>query len=293
MAAVIGMFYADMSFAAESVPLWNKVMPGEAKIEGEERYLDERVYNVRNPALLPRLPGESKMNGTAVIIFPGGGYERLSIVKEGEEVAVWLNELGIAAFIVKNRLKEFGHPAPLMDGLRAVQLVRKNAQQWKIDPEKIGVLGFSAGGHLASSVGVHFNRPEYNQGAKEEFSARPDFMVLIYPVITFMDPYAHVGSRRALLGESEPIELAQLYSNELHVSDTTPPTFLVHGSSDTGVPVENSILFYQALRAHNIPAELHIYQIAEHGFGLRAGQGPASDWPQRCEEWFRVNSLIQ
>ena len=280
------------AIADDKILLWRKTPPVAAKIGGEERFEDERVYNVRKPEMLLRLAPKETMNGTAVIIFPGGAYQRLSIIKEGEEIAAWLNGLGISAFIVKNRLMEFGHPAPLMDGLRAVQLVRKNAERWNINPAKIGILGFSAGGHLAASVGVHFEDTKFLVNDLKNISARPDFMVLIYPVITFKDPYTHAGSRTALLGEEFSQDLIQFYSNETQVNPLTPPTFLVHGNSDTTVPAENSILFYQALRANNIPAELHIYQVAAHGFGLRAGQGPASEWPQRCEEWFKVNSLL-
>lgn len=275
------------------IPLWQQQpVPVNAKAGGEETQIDEHVFNVREPALTPYLPERDRANGTAVVIFPGGGYERLAITKEGEEAAAWLNGLGVTAFVVKYRLKEFGHPAPLMDGLRAVQTVRRDAKRWHIDPQRIGVLGFSAGGHLASSVVTHFDDKRFLGEDRRTVSARPDFMILLYPVITFDDALTHPGSRRALLGEQPDAEWIKYYSNELHVTANTPPAFLVHSGNDQSVPVENSLLFYRGLRAAGVPVEMHLYQNAPHGFGLRPGHGAASAWPKLCEAWLLANGLL-
>ncbi|MBN1379868.1 MAG: alpha/beta hydrolase [Gammaproteobacteria bacterium] len=282
----------SVNILAEPIPLWSGDMPVKSKQPGQERYEDERVYNVRVPEIIPYLAAKNNASGAAVLIFPGGGYEKLSIVKEGKEIANWLNSLGVSAFIVKYRLQEFGHPAPLMDGLRAIQIVRSKASEWNIDPHKIGVLGFSAGGHLASSVATHYDQRDYLYGDLTSVAARPDFMILLYPVITFSDPYAHQGSVEALLGEKPAADLIEFYSNEIHVNINTPPTFLMHSSTDESVPMENSMKFYTILRQAKVPVEMHIYQNAEHGFGMREGQGPASEWPALCEQWLRLNRYI-
>lgn len=286
------LLVSSYSFA-ESITLWPDEMPVSPQQPGEEVFEDERIYNVRVPELIAYPAPEDKANGTAVLIFPGGAYEKLSIIKEGTEVAEWLNTLGVSAFVVKYRLREYGHPAPLMDGLRAMQIVRGGAKRWHVDSQKIGILGFSAGGHLASSIGVHFKNNHYLSGDLFSVSARPDFMILIYPVISFSGPYAHRGSREALLGSNPSKELIKFYSTELHADVATPPAFLIHSSTDDSVPMENSLVFYMALRKAGIPAEIHIYQRAQHGFGLRKGQGPASEWPRLCESWLRLNGWIE
>jgi acetyl esterase/lipase len=233
-------------------------------------------------------------NGTAVIVMPGGGYNLLSIVKEGHEVADWLNSRGISAFILKYRLREYGQPAPLLDALQAMRLLRHRAPEFNIHPARIGVLGFSAGGHLAASASNHYDEPQYAvDPVLAATGARPDFAILIYPVISVREPYVHVGSRAAMLGENPSQELLEYYSNELQVTAGTPPTFLAHGGDDRSVPVENSLLYYDALRKAGVPSELHVYQHAPHGFGLRPVDGPADEWPRRCEEWLRLNGLIK
>lgn len=276
-----------------AIPLWTSI-PGTAKEPGTEYLEDERIHNVREPVLIPRPAPAKTANGTAVIVMPGGGYNLLSIVKEGHEVADWLNSLGVSAFILKYRLREFGHPAPLLDALQAVRLLRHRAAEFNIHPARIGVLGFSAGGHLAASASNHFDDPSHAvDSALAATSARPDFAVLVYPVISVHEPYVHAGSRSAMLGENPSKELLDYYSNELQVTSGTPPTFLAHGRDDRSVPVENSILYYNALLKAGVPAELHVYQHAPHGFGLRPVDGPADQWPKRCEEWLRFNELIK
>jgi acetyl esterase/lipase len=279
--------------AGAVIPLWPEGVPGLLPTAGPEVVADDRVSNVHAPSLLAYLAPAGHNTGTAAIICPGGGYTRLAIDHEGFAVARWLNGLGVSAFILKYRLKEYGHPAPLRDVLRAVRLVRAAAPRWGIDPARLGVIGFSAGGHLASTAGTLYDAPEGRTGADlDRVSARPDFLVLVYPVISLRPPYAHAGSREALLGKNPPADLVDHLSTDLQVTRDTPPTFLVHTTADTTVPVENSINFYLALRRAGVPAEMHVYVAGPHGFGMNPGHGPTSDWPARCAEWMTATGLI-
>ncbi len=249
------------------------------------------------PSLTIYLPPEEKATGAAVVICPGGGYGHLAMDHEGHQIAQWLNSFGVAGFILKYRHRNsgagYGHPAPLQDAQRAVRTVRARATEWRIDPNRIGILGFSAGGHLASSAGTHFqNRYSRVKDSIDKVSCRPDFMILIYPVISFTEWCAHSGSRRNLLGKSPDKELVENLSNEKQITPQTPPTFLVHGNDDTGVPPENSIFFYLALRKAKVPTEMHIYENGRHGFGLGKQHGAVSSWPLRCEEWMRGRELL-
>ncbi len=246
------------------------------------------------PTLTVFLPGQEKATGTGVVIFPGGGYSHLAMGKGGYKVARWFNNLGIAAFVVKYRLgMRYHHPSQLMDGNRAVQMVRKNAQQWDVNPDKVGIMGFSAGGHLASTVGTHFDTgdPDSSDPFKT-YSSRPDFMILIYPVITMKKDFTHMGSRMHLLGEDPDPGLVQKMSNETQVTDQTPPTFLVHTSNDSGVPVKNSVQFYTALRNAGVPAEMHVYEDGPHGFGLAEQYDLLSGWTDLCENWLKHRGLM-
>ena len=300
LALVLGGALAAASLAqsggiarAETIPLWPEGVPGAIANAGAEELADGRISNVHTPTLTAYLPAETKGTGTAAIICPGGAYRRLAIDKEGTAVAARLNTLGVAAFVLKYRLKEYGHPAPLRDVLRAVRIVRSQAARWRIDPERIGVVGFSAGGHLASTAGTLYDAPEGRTGAAlDRVNARPDFLVLVYPVITMSGPYAHAGSRESLLGATPPPALVEHLSTDLQVTARTPPTFLVHGGTDQAVPAENSLLFYTALRRAGVPAELHLYQDGPHGIGLEPGHGPISDWFTRCTEWLAVRGLL-
>jgi acetyl esterase/lipase len=275
------------------IQLWPEGVPGLLPTAGPEVVADNRVSNVHTPTLTAYPAPENSNTGAAVIICPGGAYVRLAVDHEGVAVARWLNSLGVSAFMLKYRLKEYGHPAPLRDVLRAVRLVRARASAWNIDPARIGVIGFSAGGHLASSAGTLFDAPEGRTGAElDHVSARPDFLVLVYPVISFKPPYAHAGSRDSLIGKAPAPELVEHLSTDLQVTKDTPPTFLVHSSADPGVPAENSVLFYLALRRAGVPAEMHVYADGPHGFGMNPGYGPTSDWPKRCAEWLTARGFL-
>jgi acetyl esterase/lipase len=275
------------------MPIWPEGVPGLLSTAGPEVEVDARVSNVHTPTLTAYLAPPATRNGTAVVVCPGGAYRRLAIEKEGTTVAAWLNSLGVSAFLLKYRLQEYGYPAPLLDVLRAIRLLRAQASRWNIAPDRIGVMGFSAGGHLASSAGTLFDSPEGRTGAElDRVSARPDFMVLVYPVISMGGPFVHPGSRDSLLGANPSQALINRLSTNLQVAGRTPPAFLVHGGTDQSVPPENSLLFYTALKKADVPAELHIYQEGAHGVGLESGHGPISDWPKRCAEWMSVRGLL-
>ncbi len=266
--------------------LWSNGAPGaKGNHEGDK------------PRLTVYLPAKGKSTGAAVVICPGGGYGRLAVDHEGHQIAEWLNSLGVAGFILKYRHRNsgagYGHPAPLQDAQRAIRMVRSRAKQWDIDPGRIGILGFSAGGHLASSAGTHFqNRYGDAKDTIDCRSCRPDFMILIYPVISFTEWYTHKGSRKNLLGENPDAELVENLSNEKHVTPETPPTFLVHANDDKAVPPENSVYFYLALRKAEVPAEMHIYERGGHGFGLGTKQGAVSSWMVRCADWMHGRGLL-
>ena len=247
------------------------------------------------PSLTIYHPAEGMSNGAAVVICPGGGYGHLASVKEGSDVAEWLNSFGVTGCVLKYRLSpRYRHPAPLLDAQRAIRLVRSQAAEWKLDPQRIGVLGFSAGGHLAATAGTHFDQgdPEATDPI-DKVGCRPDLMVLCYPVISFSSPYTHVGSRNNLLGPNADPKLFELLSNEKHVTRETPPTFLFHTSADTGVPPENSLMFYMALHAKGVPAEMHIYEQGKHGVGLAVKDPVLSSWPRRCSQWMEVHGFLK
>jgi acetyl esterase/lipase len=230
---------------------------------------------------------------TGVIVFPGGSYVHLAIDHEGKQIAEWLNQLGIPAFMLQYRLgPKYRHPVELGDAQRAIRYVRAHAGEYGIDSHRIGVWGFSAGGHLASTAGTHFDagHPD-SPDVVERQSSRPDFMILAYPVITFHEPYLHRGSRDALLGPNPDPALIDQLSNELRVTKDTPPTFLFHTSDDKTVPVQNSVEFYLALQKNGVPAEMHIYQHGEHGVGLAKNNPELSTWPNLLANWLKVNGL--
>ena len=245
------------------------------------------------PTLTPYFPSKEKATGAAIVVCPGGGYSHLAD-HEGRPVAEWLNTLGITAFVLKYRLgPRYHHPAPLLDAARAIRTVRARATEWQLDPNRIGILGFSAGGHLASTAGTHFDAGQAGAAEPiERVSSRPDLMILIYPVIT-MREFTHAGSRRMLLGDNPPEELVKLLSNDEQVTKETPPAFLVHTADDPGVPVENSLRFAEALRRVRVPVEIHIYEHGPHGFGLGGKDPILSTWPQRCAEWLRMHGFIK
>jgi len=283
------LFSAD----ARVIDLWPEGVPGLRADATPEKLENNRAFNIHHPSLTHYPAPAGKACGTAVVICPGGGYLRLSMENEGTQVAEWLNSLGVSAFILKYRLGEYGHPAPLRDVLRAIRLVRSRAAEFGVKPDRIGVLGFSAGGHLTSSAGTLYNDPDGQTGAKlDEVSARPDFFAPIYPVITMKDPFVHTGSRKALLGATPAPELIEKMSTHQQVTKDTPPAFLVHAEDDKTVPVENTLLFYAALRQAGVPAEVHLYEKGGHGFGMRSDLGQASTWTKRCEEWLRSHGWL-
>ena len=248
------------------------------------------------PTLIIHLPEAGKANGAAVVVCPGGGYGHLAMGHEGQEIADWFNSFGVAALICdyRHRNKGYGHPAPLQDAQRAVRTARARAAEWKIDPGRIGIMGFSAGGHLASTAGTHFDAGDPQAAdSVQRVSSRPDFMILCYPVIAFDEPYSHRGSQRNLLGEEAGPELVRSLSNEKQVTAQTPPTFLLHTDEDKGVPAENSVMFYLALRRAGVPAEMHIYRVGRHGLGLAKETPGTCNWPKQCQDWMRGLGLLE
>jgi acetyl esterase/lipase len=263
--------------------LWPQGAPGAVGTEERDK-----------PSLTIYLPPADKATGTAVVVCPGGGYGVLAVGHEGKEPAEWLNRHGVAAFVLRYRLgPRYRHPAPLEDAQRALRIVRSRAKEWRLDPKRIGIWGFSAGGHLASTAATHFDdgKPDADDPV-ERASCRPDFAILCYPVITLRPPYAHMGSRRNLLGDKPDEKLVENLCNEKQVTARTPPTFLFHTSADRAVPPENSLLFYEALRKAKVPAELHIYEQGEHGVGLAVGKGAASAWPDQLAAWMKTHQWI-
>src|SRR5579885_2046084 len=222
--------------------------------------------DIDKPTLTPYLLAPGRGTGTAVVVCPGGGYSHLAMDHEGDQVARWLNSLGVAAFVLKYRLgPRYHHPIELGDAQRAVRIVRARAAEWHVAPDHVGIMGFSAGGHLASTISTHFDAGKPDAGDPiDRMSCRPDFAILGYPVISMTAPWTHQGSKRNLLGENPPQELAQNLSGELQVTAQTPPTFIFHTNADTGVPAENSIYHFLALRKAGGPAEMHIFRKGPH-----------------------------
>ena len=260
-----------------------------------------RIYRkVANPQIwyYPSQKSKSVKDKAAVLIIPGGGYEALWIDKEGVDVAKWLNGLGISAFVLKHRIpywegKECRSDVALADAQRAMRIIRKNSKKWEINPKKIGVLGFSAGGHLASTLSTHHDQGIRRSNLEiEKFASRPDFSILIYPVVTMKQPYVHMGSRKSLIGKVPSNEIVEYFSNEMQVKADTPPAILIHSDNDLGVLVENSVNYYLALRKHKIPAALHVWEDGGHGYGLAKGQGSVKDWPNICQNWMIQRKLI-
>lgn len=264
------------------IVLWPRGAPGAA---GNE------PFDVPTLTLFPA--SKEKHNRAAIIVLPGGGYSHLAN-HEGAPVAEWLASLGITAFVLKYRHgPRYRHPSPLLDAAQAIRTVRARAVEWGLDQNRIGILGFSAGGHLASTIGTHFDSGK-PAGADEieRVSSRPDLMILIYPVIS-MREFTHAGSRRMLLGENPSPELVALLSNDEQVTKDTPPAFIVHTADDAGVPVENSLRFAAALRKARVPVEIHVYEHGPHGFGLGGKDPILSSWPQRCAEWLRTHGFVK
>lgn len=282
----VALFLTGMLLAQDTLPhtilLWPDGAPG-AKGNTDADKPALTIFPVH---------GDKKVS-TGVLVFPGGGYVHLAMDHEGYQIAAWLNSYGITAFVLRYRLgPEYHHPIELGDAQRAVRYVRAHASEMGLDPHRIGVWGFSAGGHLASSVGTHFDNGNANSpDAIEHESSRPDFMILAYPVITMKEPYVHRGSRDALLGKSPDPALVNLMSNETQVTNQTPPTFLFATSDDPVVPVQNSVEFYLALRAAGVPVEMHLYEHGPHGVGLARNNPDLSSWPGLLAHWLKEREL--
>ena len=292
--SLLFFIFNDSMAQTEVIPLWTGSIPNQQESDEKEFQENLDVFWVRNvqiPTLEVFLPTKKNATGYGVVICPGGGYWGLAYNYEGIDFAKWLVSKGIAAFVLKYRLPLSKsliepHKAPLLDAQRAIRLIRHQKEKWNVDENKIGILGFSAGGHVASTLGTHFDE---NNNLKADpinkLNARPDFMALIYPVITMDSIYAHTGSKDNLLGKDPKEELVKYYSNELHVNANTPPTFLVHASDDDSVPVDNSLLFYKALREVEVSSEMHIYPFGGHGFAFAKEQGYLASWTERFTDW--------
>jgi acetyl esterase/lipase len=290
---ILGVSASLAGAAPTVIQLWPEGVPGIKADIGLEKIGGGYNSNVSEATLTMVGPAVDRPNGTAVIICPGGGYVRMSTAREGDQYANWLSTLGVTSFVLKYRMQEYGHPAPLQDVLRAVRMLRSRAAEFNINPSRIGVMGSSAGGHLAASAGTLFDNPAGRTGAAmDAVSARPDFLMLMYPVISMQEPAVHAGSRKALLGATPSSETLQLMSLEKQVTAATPPTLLIHTQEDQAVPVENSILFYQALTKAKVPAEMYLFEHGGHGMGMRDGLGTSSLWPRRAEEWLRDRGLL-
>ena len=281
-ALLLGAGFAQTPAMPKADLLWPGGAPGALGTE-----------EIDKPSLAPYLAPAGRGTGTAVIVCPGGGYQGLSMDKEGDQIARWLNSLGVSAFVLKYRLgPKYHHPVELGDAQRAIRTVRAKAAEYRLLPDRIGIMGFSAGGHLASTAGTHFDAGDAAAADPiDRLSSRPDFLVLCYPVISFGE-FAHQGSRRNLLGENPDPALVHSLSNETQVTAQTPPTFLFHTTTDGSVPVENSVMFYAALRKAGVPAELHIYERGPHGVGLAQTDEALSSWPARLADWLRVRGLL-
>ncbi|HEY7351731.1 MAG TPA: alpha/beta hydrolase [Terriglobales bacterium] len=265
-------------------PLWEHNVPGALG-----------TADADNPTLTLYPSVNPGSTGTAVIVAPGGSYRILAINHEGRQVANWLNSLGVTAFVLKYRLgPKYHHPIELGDAQRAIRLVRSRAKKYGVRPDRVGFMGFSAGGHLASTAATHFDNGDPSAtDPVNRVSCRPDFLILAYPVISFVAPYSHSGSERNLLGPDADIKLREELSNELHVTSQTPPTFLFTTSTDKTVPAENSVAFYLALHKVGVPVEMHIFQKGPHGVGLDLADPVLGQWPTLLANWMRQRGLLR
>lgn len=269
---------------AQVMPLWSGAAPGALGSAEED-----------TPTLTVYLPWNTPVGMTAVIILPGGGYRNLAMNHEGRQVANYLNAAGLAAFVLKYRLgPRYHHPIEMDDAQRAIRIVRSHAGDWHIDAARIGVMGFSAGGHLAATVSTHFDSGQTAAvDPVDRAGSRPDFAVLAYPVVSMTEPWTHQGSKTNLLGENPPAELARSLSADLAVTSQTPPTFLFQTNADTTVPAENAVSYYLALRKAGVPAEMHIFQNGPHGLGLALDDPALGQWPNLLLNWLRARGLVK
>lgn len=292
-------FSGNLSGQSKVIDLWNSKVPGAIYNEKFKQIVDSanwiKIRFVTNPTIQVYPAPADKNTGTAVVVCPGGSYYGISFINEGIKVAEWLNSLGISAFVLHYRLPDDAimknkSIAPLQDGQQAIRIVRRHAKEWGINPDKIGIMGFSAGGHLASTLSTHFNEKVYEPD--DSTSARPDFSMLIYPVISMDPSITHWGSRVNLLGEAPSPEQVKHFSNDLQVNGQTPPAFLALSIDDNAVPVQNSIGYAMALKKYKIPCELHLYHSGGHGYGLGRSANTESTWPDACRKWLEARGLL-
>jgi len=268
--------------AQKEIPLYkNSNIESNGVTEKEVKDKNGFVTNIAKARMYAYIAPKKKINSAAVLICPGGGYRGISAEKEGSEFAVWLNKLGVSAFVLYYRMPNQHSEIPLKDAQTALQIIRSGAEEWNIDKHKIGIAGFSAGGHLASTAGTQFKKKN-----------RPDFMILLYPVISMKKGLTNGGSRKNLIGESPSEDLVNRFSNELHVTKNTPPTFIVVATDDNSVQPENSLLFYKTLQENKVSARLFTYEKGGHGFGLRKNGLKVDNWPELLKVWLITNNLI-
>jgi len=292
---VAGIIICNSS-AQEFIPLWQKEMPNSKGVEVKDSIRNERAYRVSKPGMYAFFPSKDDNCGAAVVIFPGGGYTHLSLHLGGTQLAKWFNTIGMSAFVVNYRLpnspdliqRELG---PLQDAERALQIVRANAFKWGIRKNKIGVMGTSAGGHLASLVATNLDNVTSVKDSVNSFSFHPDFMILISPVID-MGKYAHKGSRSSLLGPNPATELIEKYSTQTRVTTQTPPCFMVHAFNDKGVLPQHSLLFYQALLEKKVSTSFHVFPQGGHAININNNPGSTELWKPLCEMWMKEMGFI-
>jgi acetyl esterase/lipase len=291
---------AASAWAQEALPLYAADIPNAIDTTDEEALRDPQdphpfYLNISRPLIYPYPLRNAQSPRAAIVILPGGSYRGVSIVKEGFAVAQQLNAYGVAAFVVKYRTPNDRYMrdktiGPLQDAQQALRLVRERAREWNVDPQRVGLMGFSAGGHLASTAATQFAHPALAGATSAQ--VKPDFLILSYPVISFSDPITHTISREALLGQKPTREQIEKFSNELHVSAQTPPTFIMHAADDTSVVVANSLRFFEALQARGIPSQLMIYPAGGHGFGLNNPTTP-DRWIERCRDWLLSRGYLK
>jgi acetyl esterase/lipase len=278
------IFFIQMIHAQEKILLYPNGAAESNGITEEEQFLrKDFMVKISEPRMYAYIASEDNNSGTAVLICPGGGYTGVSVIKEGEEIAQWYNKIGVSAFVLYYRMPNGIHNIPLKDAQTAMEIIYKRSKEWNINRKSIGVMGFSAGGHLASTVGTHFTNK----------MNRPAFMVLAYPVISMQAEVTHKGSRSNLLGKTPDEALLQLYSNELQVNKKTPPAFIFHAEDDKTVPIMNSRLFAGALKSNKAPFELYTFPAGGHGFGMRPTNPEADKWPAMLENWMKNQKLIK
>jgi acetyl esterase/lipase len=294
------IYFTPLLLMSQTIlPLYKNDIPNSKPAKDEEKSEQSNgiliISKISKPTISIFPASKAIANGTAVIIYPGGGYSVVAAGHEGSDIAKKFNEIGVTAFVVKYRIPDIEtmiNPeiGPLQDAQQAIKIVRERAKEYNINPDKIGIMGFSAGGHIASTAGTHFNKAVIEN--TNNTSLRPDFMLLIYPVISFTDSLTHMGSRDQLIGKTPSAEKIKEYSGELQVTNKTPPSFLVHASDDEAVKPQNSIVFYLALIKNKVPAEMHLYESGGHGFGLNL-KNKNEHWMDRCKNWMENSGWLK